>query len=212
MPQGHAPGRERETELTAIAPSRPLQARAQETYERLLAAGQVVLERGGLEDFNSNAVVAEAGVTPPSFYRYFRNKHVMLAELGRRLMTAQNAIIEDLGAGTSSSDTFSARELARVLTETLAVTRRFRGGRAVISALRAIPELSPIRLESHAHVAGLIARQMQARGKVTVETYARARLAVELGYAAIEMLLEVPELDTRRVLAAAARAVAGCLR
>ncbi|MFN3913122.1 TetR/AcrR family transcriptional regulator [Hyphomonas sp.] len=198
--------------MTAIAPSRPLQARAQETCERLLAAGQVVLERGGLEAFNSNAVAAEAGVTPPSFYRYFKNKHVMLAELGRRLMTAQNAIIEERGAGTGSGEALTERELGRILAETLAVTRRFRGGRAVISALRAIPELAPVRLESHAHVAGLIARQIQGRGRVKGETYERARLAVELGYAAIEMLLEVPELDTRRVLAAAARALAGSLR
>lgn len=160
------PRRERETELTAIAPSRSLQARAQETCERLLAAGQVVLERGSLEAFKSTAVAAEAGVTPLSFYRDFKTKHVVLYALGRRLMSAQNAVIEERGARAGSAEALTERELGRVLAETLAVTHRFRGGRAVISALRAIPELAPIRLDSHAHVAGLIARQMQGRGSV----------------------------------------------
>ena len=100
-----------------------------------------------------------------------------------------------------------------VLRETLAVTRAFRGGRAITSSLRAAPELAPIRLESHAHVAGLMAAEMAPgkRGKVKAEAYARARLAVELGYAAIEMLLEVPELDAETVLKSTARGLAHSL-
>jgi AcrR family transcriptional regulator len=189
----------------------PRQARARETYERLLAAAQAILERGGLEAVNSNAVAAEAGATPPSFYRYFRNKHDLLAELGRRLMSAQNLIIEQRVDASAPSRPFDTQMLERVLMDTLTVTRSFQGGRAIISSLRAVPELLPIRLESHAHVARLIAAQSGAAGRAKADTYARARLAVELGYAAIEMLLEVPELDARRVLRSTARAVEACL-
>ncbi|MBU3921735.1 TetR/AcrR family transcriptional regulator [Hyphomonas sp.] len=191
--------------------TQPRQARAQETYERLLTAGQVVLERGGLEAFNSNAVAAAAGATPPSFYRYFRNKHELLAELGRRLMNVQNAVIEQRSVPGAIAAPFADDELERVLSETLAVTRKFRGGRAIISSLRAVPELAPIRLESHAHVAGLIALQLEGTGLTKPEAYERARLAVELGYAAIEMLLEVKRLNAARTLRATARAVAACL-
>jgi AcrR family transcriptional regulator len=200
-----------EIDLADLNPALPRQARAQETYERLLAAGQAVLERGGLEAFNSNAVVAEAGVTPPSFYRYFKNKHEMLAELGDRLMRAQNAIVEADIAEDASLATRTVQQHERILTRTLAVTRKFRGGRAITSSLRAIPELAPIRLESHAHVARLIARQMKSSGRTKVDDYARARLAVELGYAAVEMLLEVPQLEAKPVLRAAARSIAACL-
>jgi hypothetical protein len=49
------------------------------------------------------------------------------------------------------------------------------------------------------------------RGRARTEAYEQARLAVELGYAAIEMLLEVPELDSGRVLKSAARAISYCL-
>jgi len=189
----------------------PRQARAQVTYERLIVAAQVILERGGLEAVNSNAVAAEAGATPPSFYRYFRNKHDLLAELGRRLMTAQNQIVERRFEAVSRPRPLDTETLERVLIDTLTVTRNFQGGRAIISSLRALPELSPIRLESHARVARLIAAQSGSTGRARADAYARARLAVELGYAAIEMLLEVPGLDARRVLRSTARAVETCL-
>jgi AcrR family transcriptional regulator len=189
----------------------PRQARAREMQERLLAAAQAILERGGLEAVNSNAVAAEAGATPPSFYRYFRNKHDLLAELGRRLMSAQNLVIEQRVDASGYSRPFDTQTLERVLMETFTVTRRFQGGREIISSLRAVPELLPIRLESHAHMARLIAAQSGATGRAKADAYARARLAVELGYAAIEMLLEVPELDARRVLRSTALAVEACL-
>lgn len=189
----------------------PRQARAQVTYERLIVAAQVILERGGLEAVNSNAVAAEAGATPPSFYRYFRNKHDLLAELGRRLMTAQNQIVERRFEAVSRPRPLDTETLERVLFDTLTVTRDFQGGRAIISSLRALPELLPIRLESHAHVARLIAAQSSSTSRARADAYARARLAVELGYAAIEMLLEVPDLDARRVLRSTARAVEACL-
>lgn len=186
------------------------QARSVEMRERLIAAAQVILERGGLEALNSNAVAAEAGATPPSFYRYFTDKYDLLAELGHRLMNAQNAIVE---GRSGRALRFSELAMESVLRETLAVTRAFRGGRAIISSLRASPELAPIRLASHAHVAGLMAAEMTSgkRSKAKAEAYARARLAVELGYAAIEMLLEVPELDVDVVLKATARGLAQSL-
>jgi hypothetical protein len=60
-------------------------------------------------------------------------------------------------------------------------------------------------------VARLIARQMKGSGRAKSDDYARARLAVELGYAAVEMLLEVPQLEAKPVLRAAARSIAACL-
>ena len=194
-----------------MLPAEPRQARAREMHERLLAGAQAILERGGLEAVNSNAVAAEAGATPPSFYRYFRNKHDLLAELGRRLMSAQNLIIERRFDSAARSRPLDTQTLERVLMDTLTVTRSFQGGRAIISSLRAVPELLPIRLESHAHMARLIAAQSGVTGRAKADAYARARLAVELGYAAIEMLLEVPELDSRRVLRSTALAVEACL-
>lgn len=197
--------------IQTLAPAPPArQARSVEMRERLIAAAQVILERGGLEALNSNAVAAEAGASPPSFYRYFTDKYDLLAELGRRLMNAQNTIIEQqAGAGFR----FSEAAMESVLRETFAVTRAFRGGREIISSLRASPDLAPVRLESHAHVAGLMAAEMAPgkRGKAKAEAYARARMVVELGYAAIEMLLEVPDLDADTVLKATARGLAHSL-
>ena len=118
-------------------------------------------------------------------------------------------ILVSAGGGFRSSEA----AMESVLRETLAVTRAFRGGREIISSLRASPDLAPVRLESHAHVAGLMAAEMAPgkRGKAKAEAYARARMVVELGYAAIEMLLEVPDLDADTVLKATARGLAHSL-
>ena len=63
------------------------------TREALLEAAQNILADQGLEALNSNAIVEKAGVTPPTFYHYFSNKHAVLRELGVRMMDAQNEVL-----------------------------------------------------------------------------------------------------------------------
>ena len=64
----------------------PRQARAKETYERLLDAAQDILVEQGFEAVTSNTIVERVGMTPPAFYRYFPNKQAVFVELGQRLM------------------------------------------------------------------------------------------------------------------------------
>ena len=61
--------------------------------ERLVEAAQAILAEAGVEGVNSNAVVVRAGLTPPTFYHYFPNKHALLRELGERMLSAQSAAI-----------------------------------------------------------------------------------------------------------------------
>ena len=187
----------------------PRQRRAKATYRSLLAAAQQILSEAGLEALNSNAIVERAGLTAPTFYRYFEDKHAILAVLGRELMEAQNAALGESPVDMSEEPGAQLVRTRELLRRTLEITETFEGGYALIVSLRAIPSLRPIRLSSHAYVAGFLTdRVLEAFPDIARDdAYDRCRLAVELGYASVEMLLETAECDRERVIDRAARAI-----
>lgn len=180
----------------------PTQQRARETYERLLDAAGDLLAEVGVERISTNLVAARAGVSPPTLYHYFADKYALLAALGRRLMAAQNALVpldpgQDEGA------------LAAVLLAHVDLTRTSPGGPWVMRMLRAVPQLAAVRLESHRELSAALARRAWIADpwadRAALEQ--RARLAVDLGYAAIELVFDEPDLDPRAVMHDAARAI-----
>ncbi len=190
----------------------PKQRRAKKTYEAILGAAQEILEEQGLEALNSNAIVERAGVTAPVFYRYFRNKHDLLLVLGNRLTDAQNDLYLDaLDIFDESNQGFLNMEdrAFRLLSETFDVTKGFVGAYALLVSLRAIPRLSRVRQESNQQMAKLTAKRLrQLRPELgPQEAYDRCRLAIEIGYSAIEMLLEEPRMSRNRVFKQTAAAV-----
>jgi AcrR family transcriptional regulator len=62
----------------------PNQARAKQTVAFLLEAAAQVLERDGLEGFNTNAVAERAGVSIGSLYQYFPGKDALTLALMHR--------------------------------------------------------------------------------------------------------------------------------
>lgn len=70
---------------TALDPrKRPRQKRSAATVEVILDGAARILEREGLERFNTNAVAAAAGVSVGSLYQYFPGKDALMAALVRR--------------------------------------------------------------------------------------------------------------------------------
>ncbi len=181
----------------------PRQARAQETYEHILGVTVHLLAEVGIERLSTNQVAAAAGISPPALYRYFPNKYALLHELGRRLMQAQNVLVEQWATpATLRLPTAAlAQSIYTLYEQTLVLTRELPEGIWVTRALRAVPVLTPVRIESHAYVTGLIERAfLQAYPSAPVARVGvLARLAVELVYAAMEMLFDEPTLDTQAV-------------
>ena len=69
----------------ALAPrKRPRQRRSAATVETILDGAARILEAGGLDAFNTNAVAARAGVSVGSLYQYFPGKDAVMAALVRR--------------------------------------------------------------------------------------------------------------------------------
>lgn len=169
----------------------PVQARAQATRELLIDATAELLGEVGIARLSSNLIAARAGVTPPAFYRYFKDKYAILEELGERLMEAQNQAILPLLAREDLD--VSEADLTALILESVAVTEVFPAGPWVLRALRAVPALQHVRLESHRRMAGLIAKTVaRGKGRVSAQAALDARLLIDMGYAAIELAFDEP--------------------
>lgn len=185
---------------------KPSQKRALATYERLLDAAGELLAEVGVERISTNQVAARAGVSPPTLYHYFEDKYDLLAALGERLMAAQNALV---APGFDQDET----ALAQVLLAHVELTRASPGGPWIMRMLRAVPQLAEVRLVSHRALSAALARQAWVadpwQDRAVLER--KARLCVDLGYAAIELVFDEPGLDVEAVMADTARAIRAVL-
>lgn len=181
----------------------PQQERAVATVERILAASVELLAEVGIERLSTNLICERAGITPPALYRYFPNKYAVLRELGERLMRDQNRLIEAWATPQTMclpAEAFGHSVLA-LFADTVALTKSLPAGIWITRALRAVPALSDVRVQSHRYVAGLIERALLAAHPAASPQAAKvlARLAIEVGYAAQEMLFDDPDLDGETV-------------
>lgn len=184
------------------APPKPLPSRrrGKDTYEMILATAGDLLGEIGFERLSTNLVCERAGMTPPALYRYFPNKYALLAELARRLMDAQDQVLfRWLEAGGNNYGSIGeAVEKGKALRkELIRVTREQPGGMWILRAIRAVPVLQEVRVESRNKV---LARQfeiLRKRYPSLPEDRLRTaiRLSEQMAYAAIEMIIEDPDLD-----------------
>lgn len=181
---------------------KPQQDRSKKTYERLLDVTGQLLEEVGVDRVSTNLVAERAGVSPPTVYHYFVDKYALFRALGERLMAAQNALV-------AIDFHQSEAEIAVTLAEHVRLTRDFPGGIWVMRMLRAVPQLAEVRLASHrALAASLVEQEIGNDPSLDQAALERmVRLAIEMGYAAIEMALEEPALDVDQTMRLAARAI-----
>lgn len=185
----------------------PRQQRSVATRERLLDCAGHVLAELGVDRLSTNLVAERAGVSPPTLYHYFPDKYALLRVLGERLMAAQNALVP-LDALQDEA------RIAQVLSDHVTLTRASPGGPWVMRMLRAVPQLAQVRLASHGALAAELARAALAQDPVAdpARVARQARLCVDLGYAAIELVLDEPELDAAALMHDAARAIRALLQ
>lgn len=164
-----------------------------QTYERLLDVAGELLGEVGIERISTNLICARAGMTPPALYRYFKDKYEVLEALGRRLMDRQNAVLfawlERHARGGLAELGDHVEELMRATAD---VTAAEPGAVWVLRALRAVPQLAHVRIESHRLVTD---RMVEAYAALAPEMphevlWRRVRISVELGFAIDEMLTE----------------------
>ena len=192
--------------------SAPHQKRSRETVGLILETAADLLEEVGFEKLSTNLICKRAKLTPPALYRYFPNKYAVLKELGERLMTTQNALIDEIELDPSDLSRLDV-ELADLLTATLRVTRNTPAGGWIMRSLHATPILSDVRRDSHRRVSRILNQRMVERWPHLNEdeAYQTNRLGVELGYALIEMVFDEPELEQSKLIESTAAMLAGNL-
>ncbi len=193
----------------------PRQERAQQTYDRLLEVAGELLAEVGIERISTNLICARAGMTPPALYRYFKDKYAILEALGRRLMDRQNAVLFDwldrYGPQGLEAMTEAAEDLMRA---TAAVTAAEPGAVWTLRALRAVPQLAHVRIESHRLVTD---RMVEVYAPLMPDLdhqtlWRRLRISVEFGFAADEMLNEEDRISRDDLLRDAAAVLRHSLR
>ncbi len=192
--------------VAAARPGRkrmPRQERSQQTYDRLLEVAGELLAEVGVERISTNLICARAGMTPPALYRYFHDKYAVLEALGRRLMERQNAVLFDW------LDTYGPQGPRALNDATLELTRRTAQATAsepgalwTLRALRAVPQLAPVRIESHRQVTD---RLVEVYGPMLPQVprdvlWIRLRITVEFGFAVDEMIAEGIGVDREQLL------------
>jgi len=184
---------------TKITPSRPTGV---STFEYLLSTAGQLLGEVGFEGLSTNLICKRAGMTPPALYRYFPNKYAVLQELGRRLMRAQDyAVFAWMAEGGLNSSSLAAtvESNRRLQTEVNTITRRQPGGIWIMRAMRAVPLLHAVRIESRDLVARRLAKALQPQypNLPHKRLLAATRLSTEVMYAATEMALEAPAQEAQ---------------
>lgn len=169
-----------------------LSPRAQATRQRLMQAGAELLGEVGIERISTNLVAARAGVTPPVFYRHFKDKYELLAALGEDLMLRQNKVLAAWLERNSGGYNQLIEAHYQFMLDSIQVTAEVPGAVWIMRALRAVPSLASVRLESHEWVTDRIMAAIQPLLPETdsVELRLRSRIAVEAGYSVIELALE----------------------
>lgn len=182
----------------------PSQSRARNTFEIVLSTAGELLGEVGFERLTTNLVCERAGLTPPALYRYFPNKYAILSELGRRLMEAQDeAVFAWMQAGglSASSMEEAVRKNGEMQKQVNEITRQMPGGVWIMRALRAVPLLRQIRVDSRDTVARKLSENLKSVYPTIPqeELFRAARLTTEVMYAATEMVLEEPDQDEARI-------------
>jgi len=127
-----------------------MKGRSQQTYEKLVSATGELLGEVGFEKLTTNAICARAKMTPPAFYRYFKDKYEILEVLARRLLERQNeAYAVWLFQGGSWADLEKqSKSLEEWFRIAAGIAASEPGALWTVRAMRALPNLAHIRLES----------------------------------------------------------------
>ena len=187
----------------------PVQPRARQSYEALLEAAQGILEESGYDALNSNAIAARAGLTPPTFYRYFADKQMLLAILAQRLLDAQNALVPPHLTAAKASFTGGVDAIEALMTADIELTRAFKASFEIMVLLRSLPELRQLRIAAHSEMSAALARELTTTyPEIPLTTLrARLRLGTEVYYSTLEMLFETGFRQQREIVRRAAVAI-----
>lgn len=172
---------------------RPLQKRAQVTYDKLLNVAALLLEDEGVERISTNMIAERANVTVPALYRYFPNKYALLRALADKLSETQLTIVHSWIAELVLDQSLElAKEVHSLMAQLVTMTAQQPGSLAVMRASSAVPILRERRLIAHRDLTNTISTLLKPilPNACPDKIWTKSRISIEFGYTAIELALE----------------------
>jgi AcrR family transcriptional regulator/predicted GNAT family N-acyltransferase len=160
----------------------PAQARARKTVDHILETAAVLLDEVGVDAFNTNLLAERAGVGIRTVYRYYPNKLVILAALMERIGGEWARAYG--GFERMADPVWDWRAALRSLADGfIRGAERNPGWIAIMSALRALPELRQIAREQADLAANQLAESLRGRDARGSDAELRicAQLVMEAG-------------------------------
>lgn len=99
------------------------QPRGQRRMSEILDAAAVVFGRVGVERATTNAIAAQAGISPGSLYQFFRHKDEIMAALGTRYAADLEQAHDAAFAGFDATTASTAEAVDRILDPIIAFKR-----------------------------------------------------------------------------------------
>jgi AcrR family transcriptional regulator len=192
-------------------PEPPKGGRSLATYDKLIRAAGELLGEIGFEKLTTNAVCARAGLTPPALYHYFQDKYELLEALARKLLEKQTeAFAAWASQGSRWKDPGGRAALEEWFRTSIELTLSEPGAIWTLRALRALPNLAHIRLESQRKVTDTMFHHFRPLypSVPSAALWCRLRIIAEFGFNVDELALEEHRIPHDVLFREAARVLA----
>jgi len=141
----------------------PTQARARQTFQHLLETAAAILEKVGVDEFNTNLLAERAGVGIRTVYRYFPNKLSVLAALSEHIAQVTRDSLDGFEALADPANPWEDA-IDQLIDTYVAVNENHPALPAIFATLLAVPELEPVRARIYDDNAERLAAALQQRG------------------------------------------------
>ncbi|WP_198652913.1 TetR/AcrR family transcriptional regulator [Actinocorallia populi] len=170
------------------------QARGEQRMAEILTAAAEVFARSGYEAATTNAIAAEAGISPGSLYQFFANKEAIARALADRFVTRMRAAHEAAFTGSDPADLSLPELLDRVIDPII----EFNLANPGFKALFARPDMPaglaeaarPIQEALFARVTAIVA--VRAPALSPAERALTARVLIQVFQAMVPLIIAAP--------------------
>jgi AcrR family transcriptional regulator len=157
---------------------KPMQARGQATFERILDATAELLDKVGTEALTTNLISRTADVNVATLYQYFPNKQAVLLALFKRQNEKRLEIGKQMITGLAHSPDW--RRMIANGVQAVAEARRNAGGATALRlAMRSSPDLLEHDRQQSVEIASTLSRELVEAGLKPEKALLVARCTIE---------------------------------